>query len=95
MRKGGDGRKSSHLGWQSKWFDIESEDDAMSLKKRHIGRRVAGVGAVSALFVLGLEAPAFAAAPGVTSFTPTNGPQDCVVVITGTAFTDLPDTDVP
>ena len=65
----------------------------MSLKKQHIGRRVAVVGAVSALFVLGLEAPAFAAAPGVTSFTPTNGPENCVAVITGTAFTDLPSTD--
>jgi hypothetical protein len=43
--------------------------------------------------VLGLEAPAFAAAPGVASFTPTNGPEGCVAVITGTAFTDIPSTD--
>ena len=31
----------------------------MSLKKRHIGRRVAGVGVGVALLMLGLEAPAF------------------------------------
>ena len=61
----------------------------MSLKKRHIGRRVVGVGVGVALMVLGLEAPALAA-PTVTSFTPTSGPTDCVVVVTGTGFPDLP-----
>jgi hypothetical protein len=65
----------------------------MSLKKRHIGRRVAGIGVGVALMVLGLQTPAFAAAPTVTSFTPTSGPEGCVVVVTGTAFTDFPDTD--
>ncbi len=70
----------------------ESEDEAMSLLKRHIGRRVAGVGVGVALLVLGLEGPAFAAAPTITSFTPTSGPTNCVVDITGTAFTDFPVT---
>jgi hypothetical protein len=79
--------------------DAESEEDAMTLlkrhvgRRRHIGRRVAAVGAGVALLVLGLQAPAFAAAPTVTSFTPTSGPEGCVIVITGTAFTDFPDTD--
>ena len=47
----------------------------MSLGKRHIGRRVAGVGVGVALMVLGLAAPAFAA-PAVTAFTPTSGPAE-------------------
>ena len=58
----------------------------MSLGKRHIGRRVAGVGVAVALMVLGLEAPAFAVSPTITSFTPTSGPAGCVIVITGTNF---------
>ena len=58
----------------------------MSLKKRHIGRRVAGVGVGVALLVLGLEAPAMAAAPTITTIAPTSGPEDCVVAITGTGF---------
>jgi hypothetical protein len=61
----------------------------MSLKKRHIGRRVAGVGVGVALMVLGLEAPAMAA-PAVTSFTPTTGPANCVIGLTGTGFVDVP-----
>jgi len=64
----------------------------MSLFKRHIGRRVVGVGVGVALLMLGLAAPAFAAPPAVTSFTPTSGPTNCVVVVTGTAFTDFPAT---
>src|SRR6266508_385405 len=68
----------------------------MKLLKRHMGRRVAGVGVAVALLVLGLEAPAFAAAPTITSFTPSSGPaatataNGCVVTITGTNF-DNPD----
>jgi hypothetical protein len=57
----------------------------MSLFKRHIGRRVAGVGVGVALLMLGLEAPAFAA-PVVSGISPTSGPVDCVVAITGTGF---------
>jgi hypothetical protein len=43
------------------------------------------------LLLLGLEAPAFAAAPVVTSFSPTSGPAagGCVVVVTGTALDDF------
>jgi hypothetical protein len=58
----------------------------MTLFKRHIGRRVAGIGVAAALLVLGLEAPAFAVAPTITSFTPSSGPTGCVVTITGTNF---------
>ena len=42
--------------------------------------------------VLGLQAPAFAA-PTVTSFTPTTGPTDCVVALTGTGLLDVPKVD--
>jgi hypothetical protein len=65
----------------------------MSLGKRHIGRRVAGVGVAVALMVLGLQAPAFATV-GITSFTPVAGPAGCIVVITGTDFLDPPVSDV-
>jgi hypothetical protein len=57
----------------------------MSLGKRHIGRRVAGVGVAVALMVLGLQAPA-SAAPVPSAISPTSGPAGCVVVITGTGF---------
>jgi IPT/TIG domain len=66
--------------------DEESEDGAMTLVKRHMGRRVAAVGVAAALLVLGLEAPAFAATT-VTSFTPTSAGVGCAVTITGTEFT--------
>jgi len=68
----------------------------MSLGKRHIGRRVVGVGAGVALMMLGLAAPASAAPPTVASIAPTSGPVDCIAVVTGTFFTDSPvgDTDV-
>ncbi len=58
----------------------------MNVLKRHIGRRVAGVGVGVALLVLGLEAPAFAATPTVTAISPTSGPRGCVVAVTGTNF---------
>ena len=66
----------------------------MTLFKRHMGRRVAAVGVAAALLVLGLEAPAFAAAPTITSFLPITGPVGCVVTITGTNFNSPNVTDV-
>jgi hypothetical protein len=62
----------------------------MSLGKRHIGRRVAGVGVGVAMLVLGLQAPAMADT-AVTAVAPTSGPTDCVVVVTGTGFRTFPD----
>jgi hypothetical protein len=62
----------------------------MSLGKRHIGRRVAGVGVGVALMVLGLQAPAYADS-AVTAVAPTSGPDNCVVAITGTGFRTFPD----
>ena len=56
--------------------------------KRYLGLRVAAVAVVSALAVFGLEAPASAASPTISSFSPTSGPAGCVVVITGTNFKD-------
>jgi hypothetical protein len=61
----------------------------MSLVKRNIGRRVAGVGVAVALMVLGLQAPASAAVT-ITALSPTSGPTNCVVVATGTGFKDFP-----
>ena len=61
----------------------------MSLVKRHIGRRVAGVGVAVALMVLGLQTPAFAAVT-ITALSPTSGPAGCTVVATGTGFHDFP-----
>jgi hypothetical protein len=56
--------------------------------KRYLGLRVAAVVSVVSLLVLGLPPPAFATPPMISSFSPTSGPTGCVVVITGTAFTD-------
>ena len=66
----------------------------MSLGKRHIGRRVAGVGVGVALMVLGLQAPAFAAT-SVTGFTPSSGPAagGCVLDVTGTGFALSPEAN--
>jgi hypothetical protein len=60
----------------------------MSPFKRPLGLRVAAVAVVSALAVFGLEAPASATSPTISSFSPTSGPAGCVVVITGTNFKD-------
>jgi hypothetical protein len=60
----------------------------MTLAKRRLGRRLAGAGVAAASLMLGLEAPASAASPTISSFSPTSGPAGCVVVITGTNFKD-------
>jgi hypothetical protein len=58
----------------------------MTLFNGHLGRRLTVIGVAAASVVLGLEAPAFAVPPTITSFSPTSGPAGCVVVITGTDF---------
>jgi hypothetical protein len=63
----------------------------MSLTKRQIGRRVAGVVTGVALMMLGLAAPAMADTT-VTAVAPTSGPDNCVVDITGTGFNTFPDS---
>jgi hypothetical protein len=60
----------------------------MSLFKRHLGLRVAAVAFLASLLVLGLQAPASATSPTISSFSPTSGPAGCVVVITGANFKD-------
>jgi hypothetical protein len=62
----------------------------MTLAKRRLGRRLAGAVVAAASLMLGLEAPAFATSPTISSFSPTSGPAGCVVEITGTDF-DNPD----
>jgi hypothetical protein len=66
----------------------------MTLAKRRLGRRLAGAGVAAASLMLGLEAPAFATSPTISSFSPTSGPAGCVVVITGTNFKDPMVTNV-
>jgi hypothetical protein len=58
----------------------------MTLAKRRLGRRLAGVGIAAASLMLGLETPAFAVSPTITSFSPTSGPAGCVMVISGRDF---------
>jgi IPT/TIG domain len=56
--------------------------------KRYLGLRVPAVASVVSLLVLGLQTPASATPPSISSFSPTSGPTGCVVVITGTNFKD-------
>jgi hypothetical protein len=60
----------------------------MASFKRYPGLRVAAVASVVSLLMLGLQTPAFATPPTISSFSPTSGPSGCVVVITGTNFKD-------
>jgi hypothetical protein len=55
-----------------------------------MSRRALGVVVGASLLVLGLEAPAFADT-AVTAVSPTSGPADCVVVVTGTGFRTFQD----
>jgi IPT/TIG domain len=64
----------------------EREDEAMTLAKRELIRRLVGVGVAAASIVIGLETPALALPPTITSFSPTSGPAGCVVVIKGSNF---------
>jgi hypothetical protein len=54
--------------------------------KRHMGRRVAGVGVAVALVVLGLAAPAYAAIPTITSMLPVAPSPGCEATITGANY---------
>jgi IPT/TIG domain len=85
---------------QRKDVDPKVRKEGMSLlkrhtgRRRHVGRRVAGVAVGVALLVVGLEAPAYAVVPTVTGFTPASGDDGCVVQITGTGFTNPTVTSV-
>jgi hypothetical protein len=58
----------------------------MKLFKRHMGRRAAGVGVVVALLVLGLEVPAYAAVPTITSMLPASPTPGCQATLTGVNY---------
>jgi IPT/TIG domain len=60
----------------------------MAFFQRPLGSRVAAFASVVSLLVLGLQTPASATPPTISSFSPTSGPTGCVVVITGTNFKD-------
>jgi hypothetical protein len=60
----------------------------MALLRRRLGLRVAAVAFVVSLVVLGLQSPASATPPTISSFSPTSGPAGCVVVIGGMNFKD-------
>jgi hypothetical protein len=75
---------------------MRKEGIKLNLLRNRIARRVSAVGVGVGLLVLGLEAPAFAAAPVVSSFSPASGPAagGCVLVVTGTALDDFPTATV-
>jgi hypothetical protein len=58
----------------------------MKLFKRHMSRRAAGVGVAVALLVLGLEAPAYAAVPTITSILPASPSPGCQATLTGANY---------
>jgi hypothetical protein len=73
-------------GRKQEEVDEESEDGAMTLFERHMGRRMAAVGVAVALLELGLATPAYAAIPTVTAVTPSDAALGCQVTVTGTNF---------
>ena len=63
----------------------------MTRSKERVGLRTLFVSVITAATVLLLGMPpAFAAAPTITSFSPTCGPVGTQVIITGTGFQDAP-----
>src|SRR2546426_8499259 len=73
-----------------RWYGVQGHDGEGQMNTRPIGARtlVRGVvGAVAIAVVLaGTQVPAFAAAPTITSFNPTNGVPGTMVTINGTGF---------
>ncbi len=61
----------------------------MNALKRQMGLRVAGIIVIASAILFGITGSAAAAAPTITSFTPTSGPVGTQVTITGTNFVDV------